>query len=278
MIPQPDTPTLPLRLPPRLKWLTKPSAVVSSKGERGKPSRGTSERRERRELETLWSLSSFKWKQLHRPPCPLSLSSFPLTSSPPSPYSPCHHVPPPSRSLSRSQCPPSATGELKECCSPTDSTTDSWFLYRWRINIPALQQGSGGAWEKVKKAVTMKLEYRGVNMKKDTVWNSCCILDSIKNVYCSNTQLLIRGNHSSGSSERNLLLRKLLIFFLWCVFWDQGKEEKVNYADVKSERHRKHFIYKTEFGGFLCIFFSFFVSESSVFEVKSLHWRLIFML
>lgn len=44
-------------------------------------------------------------------------------------------------------------------------------------------------------------------------------------------------------------------FLLWCVFWDQGKEEKVNYADVKSERHRKHFIDKTEFGGFLCFFF-----------------------
>lgn len=49
----------------------------------------------------------------------------------------------------------------------------------------------------------------------------------------------------------------LLLFFLWCVFWDQGKEEKVNYADVKSELHRKHFIYKTEFGGFLCLFFFF---------------------
>lgn len=62
-------------------------AVVSSKGERGKPSRGTSKRREQRELETLWSLSSFKWKQLHRPPVlylfPASLSPlFPLTLFP----------------------------------------------------------------------------------------------------------------------------------------------------------------------------------------------------
>lgn len=79
----------------------------------------------------------------------------------------------------------------------------------------------------------------------------------------------------SGSSERKLLIRKLfyffLSFFLWCVFWDQGKEEKVNYADVKSERHRKHFIYKTEYGGFLCFIFFFFVIESSVFKVESLH-------
>lgn len=60
----------------------------------------------------------------------------------------------------------------------------------------------------------------------------------------------------------------ILIFsFLWCVFWDQGKEKKVKYDDVKSERHRKHFIYKTEVGGFLCFvffFFLLFVIESSV--------------
>lgn len=59
------------------------------------------------------------------------------------------------------------------------------------------------------------------------------------------------------------------------MLWDQGKEEKVNYADVKSERHGKHFIDKTELGGFLCFLFffssSFFVIEFSVFEVKSLH-------
>lgn len=126
MIPQPDTPTLPSTLPPRLKWLTKPSAVVSSKGERGKPSRGTSERRAQRELETLWSLSSFKWKQLHRLPlCPLSLSSFPLTSLSLSPYSHCHSVLSPPRAVSFSFSVLPATGEFKECCSPTDSTTDS---------------------------------------------------------------------------------------------------------------------------------------------------------
>lgn len=37
-----DTPTLPSPLPPRWRWLTIQSAVVSSKEERGKPSRDTS--------------------------------------------------------------------------------------------------------------------------------------------------------------------------------------------------------------------------------------------
>lgn len=66
-----------------------PGAVASSRGERGKPSRGTSERGEQRELETLWSLSSFKWKQLHRAPSP---SPF-LTPQPLRP--PCPLAPPP---------------------------------------------------------------------------------------------------------------------------------------------------------------------------------------
>lgn len=123
-------------------------AVVSSKGERGKPSRGTSERREWRELETLWSLSSFKWKQLHRPPFPISIQLpphlfTPLTLFPLSLYLPR------SLSFSFSVLPP-ATDELKECCSPIDFTTDSDSFYRRKINVPALQRG---AWEKVKKAV-----------------------------------------------------------------------------------------------------------------------------
>lgn len=63
------------------------------------------------------------------------------------------------------------------------------------------------------------------------------------------SQLLIRGNRSSGSSERNLLLRNLIFFFFYGVyFWDQGKEEKVIMLMIKSERHRKHFIYKTKSG------------------------------
>lgn len=50
----------------------------------------------------------------------------------------------------------------------------------------------------------------------------------------------------------------------------------MNYADVKSERHRKRFIYKSVWRIFMHFFFLFlffvsFVSESSVFKVKSLH-------
>lgn len=85
------------------------------------------------ELETLWSLSSFKWKQLHRPPPPPLISfKLPLFTCLLLSLCFCHFVPPPhalSLLFSRSQCSP-ATDELKECCSPTDSTTDSWFLYR----------------------------------------------------------------------------------------------------------------------------------------------------
>lgn len=66
-------------------------AVVSSKGERGKPSRDTSERREQRELETLWSLSSFKWKQLHSPHPPRLLSPPSLSTSPLSPLFISHY-------------------------------------------------------------------------------------------------------------------------------------------------------------------------------------------
>lgn len=52
------------------------------------------------------------------------------------------------------------------------------------------------------------------------------------------------------------------------MFWDQGKEKKVKYDDVKSERHRKHFIYKKQkWEDFYVLFFFFFllfVIESSV--------------
>lgn len=112
----------------------------------------------------------------------------------------------------------------------------------------------------------MKLEYRGVNMKK-------YCLKQLMYFRFHEDQLLIAG--TIGSTERHLLIRIFFLsFFLWCVLWDQGKEEKVNYADVKSERHGKHFIDKTELGGFYVFFFfssSFFVIEFSVFEVKSLH-------
>lgn len=43
----------------------------------------------------------------------------------------------------------------------------------------------------------------------------------------------------SGGTIRILLLKKLFIaflFFLWCVFWDQSKEERWKYDRVKSKR------------------------------------------
>lgn len=85
-------------------------------------------------------------------------------------------------------------------------------------------------------------------------------------------QRLIRGT-SQVVRETSLLFRKKLNFLflpLVCVFWDQGEEEKVNYINVKSESISS---IKSEYGGFLCFFFSSFVIESSVFEVESLHWK-----
>lgn len=181
-------------------------------------------------------------------PCPLSLPSFPLTSFPSHLISTVTLYLPP-RALSRSQCSPGywrVKGMLQ-----------SYWLHN-RLLIPLSMKNkctyiTTGVLRKSKKAVTVKLEYRGVNMKK-------YCLKQLMYFRFHEDQLLDRENHSSGSTERHPLIRKLFFllfffFFLWCVFWDQGKEEKVNYADVKSERHRKHFIDKTEFGGFLCLFF-----------------------
>lgn len=137
-----------------------------------------------------------------------------------------------------------------------------------------------GGLRKSKKAVTMKLEYRGVNMKKYCL-KQLMYLASIQNAYCFNSSV-DEGDPFEWKISAHLgnCFFLFFSFFLWCVFWDQGKEEKVNYADVESERHRKHFICKTEIWRIFMFFFSsfFFVIESSVFEVKSLHWKLIFML
>lgn len=232
-------------------------AVVSSKGERGKPSRGTSEWRGRRELETLWSLSSFKWKQLHRPPVPYLFPASPSPLYPPSPYFPCHSVPTPlALSLSRSQCSPGywrVKGMLQSY----------WLHNRLLIPLPPKNKRTcitTGGLRKSKKAVTMKLEYRGVNMKK------YCLKQLLYSRFHKERILFQQSAVDRGnrSSERNLLIRKLFyfflffLFFLWCVFWDQGKEEKVNYADVKSERHRKHFIYKNRIWRIFMFFVFFF--------------------
>lgn len=165
-----------------------------------------------------------------------------------SPYFHCHSVPPTSCSLSFSVLP----GYWR-----VKGMLQSYWLHN-RLLIPLSMKNkctyiTTGVLRKSKKAVTVKLEYRGVNMKK-------YCLKQLMYFRFHEDQLLDRENHSSGSTERHPLIRKhffffFFFFFLWCVFWDQGKEEKVNYADVKSERHRKHFIDKTEFGGFLCLFF-----------------------
>lgn len=69
---------------------------------------------------------------------------------------------------------------------------------------------SGGLEKKLKSYTSENSNTRGVNMKKRYCLKQLLYLDSIKNVCCSNSQLLIRGNRSS---ERSLLLRKLFIFF-----------------------------------------------------------------
>lgn len=60
---------------------------------------------------------------------PLSLSTSPLSPLFLSHYTHRHRTSSPLCALSRSQC-SLATGRLKECCGPADSTTDSWFLYQ----------------------------------------------------------------------------------------------------------------------------------------------------
>lgn len=72
---------------------------------------------------------------------------------------------------------------------------------------------------------------------------------------------MIRGILAVVHTKEICSLGNLLCFFaLWCVFWDQGKEEKVNYADV-DVRDRKHFIYciKQNLEDFMCFFFFFLI-------------------
>lgn len=59
----------------------------------------------------------------------LSLSTSPLSPLFLSHSTHRHRTPPPPLALSCSQC-SLATGRVKERCGPTDSTTDSWFLYQ----------------------------------------------------------------------------------------------------------------------------------------------------
>lgn len=113
--------------------------------------------KERRELETLCSLSSFKWKQLHKTvPVPFL---FPSSSSP---VYPCLLIAPgilylPSTcSLFLVLSAPRILASLRNVAVllTPQQTLDSFYRRKW--NVPALQRG---AWEKVKKLYQWKLEY-----------------------------------------------------------------------------------------------------------------------
>lgn len=83
--------------------------------------------------------------------CP-HLVPLPLTLPPPSLYRPPRALSGSQRSL--------ATGNLKECCGPADSTTDSWFLYQWNISVSTLQWGREREfetkWKEGKKKIQKK--------------------------------------------------------------------------------------------------------------------------
>lgn len=194
-------------------------------------------------------------------PHPLSLPSFPLTSLSLSPYSPCHSVPSP-RALS-----------VSFSVLPSYWRVKGMLQFYWlhnRLLIPLLTKNkhtciTTGGLRKSKKAVIMKLEYHGVNMKKDTVWNSKHRFH--KNACCSNSQLLIRWNHSSGSSESSL--GNCFIFSSFGVCFG---------IKVKRKRWTMLMLYLSDTGSIssikqiwrilcFCLFFlSFFVIESSVFR------------
>lgn len=114
-------------------------------------------------------------------------------------------------------------------------------------------------------------------MKKDTVWNSCCILDSIRERVFVPT--VGQGETVSGSRERNHASYDLFSFFFFCVLWDQGKRKKrwsmlmFNLRDTGSISSIKLRIWWI-FMLFFFLFSSCFVIESSVFWSRiHLHWK-----
>lgn len=204
------------------------------------------------------------------PPPP---TSFFISSQPPphlsslSPYFHCHSVPPTSCSLSFSVLP--SYWRVK-------GMLQSYWLHN-RLLIPLSMKNKctyittgGGGLRKSKKAVSMKLEYRGVNMKK-------YCLKQLMYFRFHEDQLLIAGTIRLVPQKDVYSLE--IFFFLSSFGVCYGIKVKrkrwtmlmLNLRDTGSISSIKQNL--EDFYVFLFFLF-FFVIEFSVFEVKSLHWKL----
>lgn len=139
-----------------------------------------------------------------------------------------------------------------------------------------------GGLRQSKKSCNNETRICGVNMKKDAVWNSCCIdLDSIKMLIVP-TVSCWSGGTVSGSSERKLLIRKLFYFFFLSsfgvCFGIKVKRKRWTMLMLNLRDTGSISSIKQNMEDFYVLFLFFFVIESSVLKVESLHWRLIFML
>ena len=152
----------------------------------------------------------------------------------------------------------------------------SYWLYN-RLLIPLLMRNNctcitTGALRKSKKSCNNESRIPWREYEKNTVWDSWCILDSMKII-------LDRGNHSSGSKERHLI-RKLFSFLFFFFLSSFGVCFGIK---VKRKRWTMLMLNLSDTGSISSIkqnledfmfFFPLFVIESSVFEVKSLHWKI----
>lgn len=136
---------------------------------------------------------------------PRSLSTSPLFLS----HYSHHHWNSPLCALCRSQC-SHAAGRLKERCSPTDSTTDS-------IPLPVLML-QHGLWENVKKSCNNETTVAWI--RKLTVWNSWCILDSV--------MIWVWSGEAAEWFERemSLLFRKMANFLFLPLVWVLGSRRR----------------------------------------------------